>query len=194
MSKTVSVLTRSLLVLSSLLVASCSSGDLHVASAPSATTYIESFERTPTSPSLGHMRLRADVCTGVDARPVYRPLDADDFIRFLKSQNLEARVVRARHDLVFADVTNAGTRASVRFRIAILPTAGAAGHELHEALLQHGEGAWGVRRSNLAVLGPNGPLDDVIVLSVRTKLACWGVLMVAGHDDTFVVPGGYTEL
>ena len=26
------------------------------------------------------------------------------------------------------------------------------------------------------------------------SLACWGVLTVAGRDDTFVVPGGYREL
>lgn len=172
----------------------CGSSDLHVAGAPPASTYVESFAQKPAAVSLGQMRLRPDTCASIDARPVYRPLEAEDFVRFLKSQNLEARVVRARSDLVFADVSTAGTARTVRFRVAVLGTAGAAGRELHEALLEHGEGAWGVRRANLAVLGPNAPLDDVVVLSVRTKLACWGVLMVAGHDDTYVIPGGYSEL
>lgn len=180
--------------LASLLVMSCGSSELHVAAAPAATTYVESFERAPASVSLGHMRLRPDVCASVDVRPVYRPLEADDLVRFLKAQRLEVRTVAARNDLVFVDVSAAGTERPVRLRVAILGSAGAAGRELHEALLEHGEGAWGVRRANLAVLGPNAPLDDVVVYGVRTKLSCWGVLMAAGHDDTFVIPGGYTEL
>lgn len=183
-----------LVALASLLVVACGASELRVASAPSAATYVESFARTPTSVSLGHMRLRPDVCASVDVRAVYRPLEAEDLVRFLKSQHLEVRTLAARSDLVFVDVSGAGTERPVRLRVAILGSAGAAGRELHEALLEHGEGAWGVRRANLAVLGPNAPLDDLVVYAVRTKLACWGVLMAAGHDDTFVIPGGYTEL
>jgi hypothetical protein len=103
-------------------------------------------------------------------------------------------VSRARLDLAYADVEGTIAGRSLRFRIAILPNAGAAGRELHEALLQHGEGWWGVHRSNLAVLAPPGTLADTVIFAARTRLACWGVVTVAGRDDTYVIPGGYTEL
>jgi hypothetical protein len=61
-------------------------------------------------------------------------------------------------------------------------------------LLEHGSGAWGVHRSNLAVLGPAGSHADDVTFAAKTKLACWGVFTIAGRDDTFVVPGGYTEI
>jgi len=75
-----------------------------------------------------------------------------------------------------------------------LDNADQAGSELHEALLQHGEGAWGVHRSNLAALIPTGPYTEALAFAAKTKLACWGVFTAAGTDDTFVVPGGYFEL
>jgi hypothetical protein len=140
------------------------------------------------------MRLREDVCRSLDTKPVDRPLDESDFVAFLKTQKLDSRLIRARSDLVFVDVMNAGTKQPIRFRVAILGTPGAAGHELHGALLEHGEGSWGLQRGNLALLAPNAPLDDIVVMASKLHLACWGVLMVAGHDDTYVVPGGYTEL
>jgi hypothetical protein len=34
----------------------------------------------------------------------------------------------------------------------------------------------------------------MLAFALKTRLACWGVLTVAGRDDDFVVPGGYTEL
>jgi hypothetical protein len=61
-------------------------------------------------------------------------------------------------------------------------------------MLQHGAGSWGVRRSNLAVLGPIGTMQDDLAFAGKTKLACWGVFSMAGRDDTFAVPGGYREL
>ena len=36
--------------------------------------------------------------------------------------------------------------------------------------------------------------DDAVVLAGKLHLACWGTLMIAGHDDSYVIPGGYTEL
>jgi hypothetical protein len=140
------------------------------------------------------MRLRPGVCAGVETKPDFRPLDADAFIDFLKQRGFTTRLIAARADLVYVDVSGLGTPSPVRFRVAILDAPGAAGHELHEALLQHGEGSWGAHRANLAVLAPNAPLEDVVGLAARTKLACWGVLTVAGHDDTYVLPGGYAEL
>jgi hypothetical protein len=176
-----------------LLVASCGSSEYRVAGAPAAATYVEGLEGGDTGISLGSMRLRPSVCKGVDLRPDYGRLDADAFVEFLKSHGFAAQVVRARADLAYVDV-RLGTSAPARFRVAVLDAPGLAGRELHEALLQHGEGAWGLHRANLAVLAPNAPLDDIVVLAANTKLACWGVLTIAGHDDTYVVPGGYAEL
>lgn len=172
----------------------CGASDLHIAGAPPASTYVEDFARRPTSPSLGEMRLRPEVCSGLDTRPVARPLDVEDFATFARAQGLQTRIVSARPDLVFVDVTNGGTSAPVRFRVAALDSAGGAAHELHVALLQHGGGTWGLQRGNLAVLAPSASVDDAVVAAAKWRLACWGVLMIAGHDDTFVVPGGYTEL
>ena len=81
----------------------------------------------------------------------------------------------------------------MRLRVAILPDAPAAGRDLHEAILQHGTGSWGVHRGNLAVLAPIGDPDEIVSFAAKTKLACWGVLTLAGRDDSFVTPGGYFE-
>ncbi len=172
----------------------CGSADLHVAGAPPAAHYIESFAGQEASVTLGQVRLKPEVCKDIDTKPAGRPLDAEAFTSFVREQGLEMKTSVARHDLVFVDLTNAGTSAPVRFRVAVLDTPGAAGSELHRALLQHGEGTWGVHRGNLAVLAPRASVDDAIVLAAKTKLACWGTLMIAGRDDTFVVPGGYYEL
>ncbi|HVJ88480.1 MAG TPA: hypothetical protein VM580_01675 [Labilithrix sp.] len=172
----------------------CGSSGLHVAGAPSASHYLENFEGKPSGVSLGAVRFKSDVCRGVDVSPVGRPLDADAFVAFLKSQGLDTRTVRARHDLVLVDVLNAGTPGPVRFRVAELGSPGAAGHELHTALLQKGQGTWGIVRGNLAILAPTTSANDAVVFAGKTRLACWGVFMIAGLDDTFVIPGGYTEL
>jgi hypothetical protein len=171
----------------------CSSSELQLAGAPPPSTYLVTFDGEPSDAELGQVRLRTDVCRGADLKPPGRPLDADDFVAFLKAHGASAKVVQARSDLVFVDV-DAGTPTPVRFRVAITSTVGAAGRELHTALLQRGRGAWGLQRSNLAVLAPAAPADDVVVYAAKLGLACWGVLMIAGHDDTFVVPGGYTEI
>jgi hypothetical protein len=92
------------------------------------------------------------------------------------------------------DVVNAGGEIPARLRVAVLPNAQLAGRELHEALLEHGPGSWGVHRSNLAVLAPIGSPDQVVAFATKTQLACWGVITTSGRDDTFVITGGYTEL
>jgi len=185
-------LPLALLVL--VLVAACGSAEMRVQGAPTTSEYLVDFEGKPTNASLGHMRLKPEVCRDIPHEPAGKPLEPEDFIAFLKSQNIEARVTRARGDLVFVDITSAGTEEPVRFRIASTTSAGAAGHELHTALLQRGPGTWGLHRSNLAVLAPQASADDAVYLAAKLRLACWGVLMIAGDDDTFVVPGGYTEL
>lgn len=141
----------------------------------------------------GYMRLKPQACQGEPLKPDYTNLNEGALVRFLTAHGYESRTVRARSDLVYVDVTNAGDH-PVRLRVAILNDAPAAGRELHEAILQHGPGSWGVHRSNLAVLAPIGDPDEVVSFAVKTKLACWGVLTMAGLDDTFVVPGGYFEL
>jgi hypothetical protein len=141
----------------------------------------------------GYMRLKPQACQGEALKPEYGLLNEGALVKFLTAHGYESRTVRARSDLVYVDIMNAGDH-PVRLRVAILADPPAAGNELHEAILQHGQGSWGVHRSNLAVLAPIGDPSEVVSFAVKTKLACWGVLTVAGLDDTFVVPGGYFEL
>jgi hypothetical protein len=138
------------------------------------------------------MRLKASVCNGESLRPEYFRLTEDALVTFLSAHGFQSQTVRARSDLLYVDVTNAADH-PVRLRVAILPNAPAAGRDLHEAILQHGTGSWGVHRGNLAVLAPIGDPDEIVSFAAKTKLACWGVLTLAGRDDTFVTPGGYFE-
>jgi hypothetical protein len=138
-----------------------------------------------------NLRYQKEVCQGLDLRPSYSHLSADNFLEQLKTANLEYTVEQARTDLIYVDVKT-GEKSS-RFRVATLSSAVEAGRHLHEAILQHGPGSWGIQRSNLAVLGPIGSEDDVVSFAATTKLCCWGTLMVAGRDDAFVVPGGYLQ-
>lgn len=140
------------------------------------------------------MRFRPGLCEADELHPDYAHLDETSLIGFLERQHIDARVERPRADLLYLSLGGAGTVQPIRLRVAILANADDAGRELHEGILQHGPGSWGVHRSNLAVLGPVGSFSDDIAFAATTKLACWGVFTVAGTDDTFVVPGGYTEL
>jgi hypothetical protein len=146
------------------------------------------------SMSLGEMHLRNDVCDGVpENRPDANHLDESALAAFLQRQGFQSTVVRARADLVYLDVTGAGGEQPVRLRVAVLDDSRAAAADLHRALLEHGDGSWGVHRSNLAVLAPIGSIDQIVEFAGRSKLACWGVLTVSGRDDDFVIPGGYME-
>ena len=143
---------------------------------------------------LGRARIKPEVCRDIpETKPEATLLDESALVAFLQRQGLQASLVRARSDLSYVDVADAGGSRPVRLRVAILPDAYAAGSDLHHAILQHGPGSWGVHRSNLAVLAPIGTMDQILELAGRTKLACWGVLTVAARDDDFVVPGGYME-
>jgi hypothetical protein len=142
--------------------------------------------------ALGEVRLRPDACSGVDLRPDYRDLQVGQLIEFLRASGYEPSETRARSDLSYLDLKT--PNGPVRLRVATLDSARAAGRDLHEAILQHGPGAWGVHRANLAVLAPNSDPKNMLAFALKTRLACWGVLTVAGRDDNFVVPGGYTEL
>lgn len=172
----------------------CASPVLQVTARTSLRAYAQDRYGHDPSDDLESMRLRPQVCSAEDVRPDYARLDEGSLLRFLGRQHIDARTERARADLVYINLLSAGTAQPVRLRVAILASADDAGRELHEAVLQHGPGSWGVHRSNLAVLGPVGTTSDVVTFAAMTKLACWGVLTVADTDDSFVVPGGYTEL
>jgi hypothetical protein len=144
--------------------------------------------------TLGEARLRPEVCSGMqENKPDQTRLDENALVAFLQRGGFQTSLIRARADLVYVDVTNTGGDRPVRLRVAVLEDARAAGADLHKAILEHGDGSWGVHRSNLAVLGPIGSVDQILEFAGRTKLACWGVLTVAGRDDDFVIPGGYME-
>jgi hypothetical protein len=146
------------------------------------------------SPDLDSMRFKPGLCDGEDLHPDYARLDETSLVRFLERQHIDARIDRPRADLMYLNIAGAGTERPIRLRVAILGNADEAGRELNQGILQHGTGSWGVRRSNLAVLAPVGSQSDDLAFAAATKLVCWGVFTIAGTDDTFVVPGGYTEL
>jgi hypothetical protein len=139
-------------------------------------------------------RLKPTVCQGGETAPVLdQTLDERSLLEHLTAANVQFKVQRARADLIYVDVLDAGTVQPVRLRLAILKSRHAAGRELHEAIQQHGRGSFGFHRGNLAVLAPVSPLEDALAFAVKTRLACWGVLTMAGADDDFVVAGGYAE-
>ena len=138
-------------------------------------------------------RLLPAVCEKEVLTPEFKPLNESDLVTFLEKHNYKTRIVRARRDLVYVDVLISGDD-FVRLRVALLASPSAAGNELHEAILDHGPGSWGVHRSNLAVLAPIGSYSQIVTFASESKLSCWGVLTVAGLDDTLVIPGGYMEL
>lgn len=140
------------------------------------------------------LRFKPGLCEAHELAPDGRTLTEANLLEFLAKQQLDVRIERPRSDLVYLIVSGAGTDVPVRLRVAVLKNADEAGSELHNALLQHGPGAWGVRRSNLAVLGPIGSLEDDLTFAAKTRLSCWGMFMTAGRDDTYSVPGGYREL
>jgi len=140
----------------------------------------------------GQLHLVPAACAGIDMTADTAKRDESALVDFLKGQHLDATITRARADLVYVDVRAGGP--VVRLRVALLPTADAAGEELHHGALELGSGAWGVHRSNLAVLAPPGHQDDILAFAIRTKLACWGVLTIVDGGEAKVIPGGYREL
>jgi hypothetical protein len=154
-------------------------------------------ERQGTS-TLDALKLRPEVCDGVELKPESQKLDEGYFVRFLQKQNFDVQVQHQqvdpnKPDLFYVFVRVPGSVQAVPLRVANLPNSDAAGKALHDGVLARGSGAWGVHRSNLAVLGPNGTLADDIVFAAISKLACWGTLTISDTDDAFVIPGGYAE-
>jgi hypothetical protein len=146
--------------------------------------------RVSSSPE--EARFGREVCKDYDVRPNYTANGVDDIERFLRERGFTIRREDPRRDLSYLDVTGNGVK-NLRLRVATLASPVEAGRDLHEAILQHGAGSWGVHRSRLAVLVPPSDTEAAMDFASRSKLACWGEMMIAGRDDTFVVPGGYRE-
>ena len=182
------------LVVASLAGLACSTTSFRMTSGTDWHSFVRHRSGAPATAELDAIRFRPNLCDADELRPDYGRLDEGSIVRFLERQHVDVRIERPRADLMYLNVGGAGTDRPVRLRVAILANADEAGRELNEGILQHGSGSWGVRRSNLAILGPVGSPGDDIAFAGVTKLACWGMFTIAGTDDTFVVPGGYTEL
>jgi hypothetical protein len=174
-------------------IGGCGGRDLVLVKGANWEAYVYDSQRDAPE-MLGSLVFREKVCAGRELAPEYERLDEKDLLKFLEGQQLQVSIERPRSDLAYLLVDDRRTRKPARLRVAILESADAAGRELAEALSQHGEGAWGVHRSNLAVLGPLGDPTHDLVFAAEIGLVCWGVFTVRGQQDTFVIPGGYREL
>jgi hypothetical protein len=174
-------------------LSACGGRDLELVDGSNWKSFV--YERgDPWGEALGSLVFKPEVCDGQDLKPQYEPLDENDLVRFLEGRQIKVRVERPREDLAYVVVDDARTRQPARLRVAILKNADDAGRELAEAIAEHGNGSWGVHRSNLAVLGPVGDTAHDLAFAAELKLVCWGVFTVVGRRDTVVIPGGYREL
>ncbi len=165
---------------------------------PAGPDWDQFVVRRPNSSGSTGVSWRPDICTGVDLHPDYQTLNENSLVAFLQSQQLTVRVERQpvepnKPELVFVFVSAPGNAAPIPLRVAMLKTPDEAGRDLYDAVLQHGSGAWGVHRANVAVLGPIGSGGEDLAFAAKTKLACWGTFTLATGDDAVVVPGGYAE-
>jgi hypothetical protein len=146
--------------------------------------------------SLGAFKVRDEACEGIDTHTRTQPLAQDDLLRFLEAQKVGVKQIKARGNLYWFDFpgTDPEDGDVVRLRVAVLDNAEDAAAELHAALLQHGPGWWGLRRSNLSVLAPKAGVAEAMAFVLRNKLACWGTVSMAHADDVYTVPGPYMEL
>jgi hypothetical protein len=177
-----------------LILSACSSPMLRVTDGTNYKSFVQDRSGGPSGADFTALRFRPETCQGENLEPETQKLDANHLIRFLERQQLSVRVERPRADLIYLVLSGVGTANEVRLRVAILANASLAGEELHGAMLQHGQGSWGIHRSNLAVLGPIGSAEDDLAFAGKYKLACWGMFSMAGRDDTIAVPGAYREL
>lgn len=166
---------------------------------PSDLPNIDRYLLTPEngadpSLTLGEFKVGPETCQGIDTHPVTQKLSPDDLTRFLAAHGAGSVSPKlARSNLYWFDFPSS-EKSFVRLRLAVLEDAKGATRDLHDALLQHGPGWWGVHRSNLAVLAPKASLREAMAFAIKHKLVCWGVFTYAGNDDAYVVPGPYAEL
>lgn len=144
--------------------------------------------------TLAGVMWRAEVCAGEDLRPERDRIGVDELASFLERHGVATQVERPRVNLAYVTLIDSRGSRGPRLRVATLRDASAAGNELSQAIFDHGPGAWGVHRSNLAVLGPAEDARQVVSWLAETKLSCWGVATVTSGGEVVVVPGGYREL
>jgi hypothetical protein len=142
------------------------------------------------------MKIAPQACDKIDTHAVTSPLNQEDFTRFLEGQGVKVEPRKARDNLYWYDFPNgeAPPNNFVRMRLAVLADSPHASADLHQSILEHGPGWWGVRRSNLAVLAPRAGLPDALAFALKYKLPCWGMFTYGGLDDAYVVSGPYAEL
>lgn len=147
------------------------------------------------SVTLSQFRIAPKTCSGIDTRMQMGPLDQEDLSRFFASRGLSVKPKKARNDLWWFEFPSGDSPKDgfVRLRVAILKDRDAAAKDLHDSLLQHGPGWWGVRRGNLAILAPKASLDEALQFAIKYRLVCWGMFTYTGVDDVYVVAGGYSE-
>lgn len=141
---------------------------------------------------LSNFKIAPATCQGIDRGVVSDTLGPEDLSRFFATQNIKVEQQQARDNLYWFGF-GAGDDA-VKLRLAILKNPNAAAKDLHDSLVEHGPGWWGVRRGNLAVLAPKAGLSEALRFAIKTKLLCWGMFTYAGADDVYVTAGGYSEL
>ncbi len=158
--------------------------------------YLVTPEGDPNpSVSEGNFKFGPKTCEGIDTRHVTGPLDHEDLTRFFAARGQEQKPKRARDDLWWYEFPASDDPAdgTARLRLAILKDRNGAAKDLHDSLLQHGPGWWGVRRGNLALLAPRASLSDALRFAIKYRLVCWGSFTYTGADDVFVIAGGYNE-
>ena len=144
------------------------------------------------STHLSQLRFKETSCNGYDLTPEKEILTISSLKEHLRYRAISFTVTQERDNLHLFDIDVQGEKSQLR--VATLKTAREAGRHLHQALLEHGRGYWGIHRSNVAVLAPAGSVDEAAGFALKTGLLCWGVFTQAARDDSFVVPGGYFEL
>jgi hypothetical protein len=152
---------------------------------------------TKPSISLNNIKIKDEFCEGLDTYPETHILAQDDLSRFLKTQGVDVGglEIKARGNLFWFDFPVAdGATETVRLRVAVLDNAKEAAMDLHESLLEHGPGWWGLHRSNLAILAPKAGLTEALAFAMKYKLVCWGQFWMTDADDVYAVPGPYAEL
>jgi len=149
-------------------------------------------------------KVKADTCKlssgqPIDTHSVVANLTQEDFSRFMEGMGVQLAPTKARGNLYWYDFpvkegASEKEQKYMRLRLAVLGSPEEAAIDLHKALLEHGPGWWGVRRSNLAVLLPKVGFGDAMKFAMKYKLPCWGSMAYTGKDDVYVVPGPYAQL
>ena len=158
--------------------------------------YLTTPENDP-DPHIGlsSFKIAQKTCEGIDLHVPTEPTDQEDLARFFTTQKIKATMKKARSDLYWYEfpVSTDPADGVLRLRVAVLRDRNAAAKDLHDSLLEHGPGWWGVRRGNLAVLAPKASLKEALRFAVKYRLVCWGMFTYTGADDVYTATGGYSE-